>query len=134
MVEAVKQRTKASAANAEIADENEPSATSTNVAAQQEDPEEEKEPNNRREDVPDNQVSSSLDDVIINTSEQLEIVSSFDQLGIPEQLLRGMYAYGFNKPSAVQQRAILPIIRGRDVIVQSQSGTGKTCVFTLGAL
>ena len=134
MVEAVKQRTKASAANAEIADENEPSATSTNVAAQQEDPEEEKEPSNRREDVPDNQVSSSLDDVIINTSEQLEIVSSFDQLGIPEQLLRGMYAYGFNKPSAVQQRAILPIIRGRDVIVQSQSGTGKTCVFTLGAL
>ena len=53
------------------------------------------------EDIPDNQVSSSLDNVVINTSEQLEIVTSFDQLGIPEQLLRGMYAYGFNKPSAV---------------------------------
>jgi len=49
-------------------------------------------------------------------------------------LVSGLYAYGFNKPSAVQQRAILPITRGRDVIVQSQSGTGKTCVFTLGAL
>ena len=48
--------------------------------------------------------------------------------------LLGLYAYGFNKPSAVQQRAILPIINGRDVIVQSQSGTGKTCVFTVGAL
>ena len=38
------------------------------------------------------------------------------------------------RPSAVQQRAILPILKGRDVIVQSQSGTGKTCVFSLGAL
>ena len=45
-----------------------------------------------------------------------------------------MYAYGFDKPSAVQQKAILPIIKGRDVIVQSQSGTGKTCVFGLGSL
>jgi ATP-dependent RNA helicase len=41
---------------------------------------------------------------------------------------------GFDKPSAVQQRAIIPIISGRDVIVQSQSGTGKTAVFSLGAL
>lgn len=41
---------------------------------------------------------------------------------------------GFDKPSAVQQRAIMPIISGRDVIVQSQSGTGKTAVFCLGAL
>ena len=134
MVEATgKQRKKKTAPNAEPV-EDEPSAASTNAAAQQEDAEEEKEPSQRMEDIPDNQVSSSLDNVVINTSEQLEIVSSFDQLGIPEQLLRGMYAYGFNKPSAVQQRAILPIIRGRDVIVQSQSGTGKTCVFTLGAL
>ncbi len=41
---------------------------------------------------------------------------------------------GFDKPSAVQQRAIMPIISSRDVIVQSQSGTGKTAVFCLGAL
>jgi ATP-dependent RNA helicase len=46
----------------------------------------------------------------------------------------GIYYYGFDKPSAVQQRAIAPIVKGRDVIVQSQSGTGKTAVFTLGAL
>ena len=49
-------------------------------------------------------------------------------------LLRGIYAYGFEKPSAIQQRAILPIIRGRDVIAQSQSGTGKTAVFAIGCL
>jgi ATP-dependent RNA helicase len=45
-----------------------------------------------------------------------------------------VYAYGFDRPSAVQQRAIVPILKGRDVIVQSQSGTGKTCVFCVGAL
>lgn len=63
-------------------------------------------------------------------------------MGLKEELLRGIYCYGnhfffisgFDKPSAVQQRAIMPIISGRDVIVQSQSGTGKTAVFCLGAL
>lgn len=74
------------------------------------------------------------DNLIINTSEKLELINSFDELELKEELLRGLYSYGFNKPSAVQKRAILPILRKRDVIVQSQSGTGKTCVFTLGAL
>lgn len=57
--------------------------------------------------------------MVIESSEDLEIVKSFDEMGLREELLRGIYAYGFNKPSAVQQRAILPIIKGRDVIVQS---------------
>ena len=43
-------------------------------------------------------------------------------------------AYGFEKPSAIQQRAIRPIVRGRDVIAQSQSGTGKTAVFSISTL
>lgn len=49
-------------------------------------------------------------------------------------LLKGIYAYGFEKPSAIQQRAIRPILRGRDVIAQSQSGTGKVraCVKQIG--
>ena len=55
-------------------------------------------------------------------------------MGLKEELLRGIYCYGFDKPSAVQQRAIIPIINSRDVIVQSQSGTGKTAVFCLGSL
>jgi len=45
-------------------------------------------------------------------------------MGLNDLLLRGIYRYGFDKPSAVQQRAIVPIIKNRDVIVQSQSGTG----------
>ena len=73
-------------------------------------------------------------EMVIESSEDLEVVKSFDELGLREELLRGILAYGFNKPSAVQQRAILPITKKRDVIVQSQSGTGKTCVFSVGAL
>ena len=48
--------------------------------------------------------------------------------------LRGIYAYGFEKPSAIQQRAIKPIIKGRDVIAQAQSGTGKTATFSISIL
>lgn len=62
------------------------------------------------------------------------MLGTFDEMGLKEDLLRGIYAYGFEKPSAIQQRAIKPIILGRDVIAQSQSGTGKTAVFSIGAL
>lgn len=62
------------------------------------------------------------------------MVSSFEKIGLKNDLLRGVYAYGFDRPSAVQQQAIRPILQGRNVIVQSQSGTGKTSVFCLGAL
>jgi ATP-dependent RNA helicase len=61
-------------------------------------------------------------------------VTTFDQMGLKEELLRGIYAYGFEKPSAIQQRAIVPILKGRDVIAQSQSGTGKTTIFCVGVL
>jgi ATP-dependent RNA helicase len=64
----------------------------------------------------------------------LEVVPTFEKLGLSDALLRGIYAYGFEKPSAIQQRAIVPILRGRDVIAQSQSGTGKTAVFSIGIL
>ncbi len=59
---------------------------------------------------------------------------SFDDLNLKPSLLRGIYAHGFERPSAIQQRAIRPILRGRDVIAQSQSGTGKTAVFSISSL
>lgn len=68
------------------------------------------------------------------SSEDLKVFPTFDAMGLREELLRGIYSYGFEKPSAVQQRAIVPIVKGRDVIVQSQAGTGKTCVFVVGSL
>lgn len=52
-------------------------------------------------------------------------------MGLKEGLLRGVYQFGFEKPSAIQQRAIMPIISGRDVIAQAQSGTGKTSLIAL---
>ncbi|CAI0378096.1 unnamed protein product [Linum tenue] len=52
-------------------------------------------------------------------------------MGINDSLLRGIYEYGFEKPSAIQQRAVMPIIKGRDVIAQAQSGTGKTSMIAL---
>ncbi|ELK31803.1 Eukaryotic initiation factor 4A-I [Myotis davidii] len=63
-----------------------------------------------------------------------EIVDSFDDMNLSESLLRGIYAYGFEKPSAIQQRAILPCIKGYDVIAQAQSGTGKTATFAISIL
>lgn len=74
------------------------------------------------------------DKLVFETSEEVQIFPTFDIMKLREELIRGIYAYGFDKPSAVQQRAIIPIVQGRDVIVQSQSGTGKTAVFSLGAL
>jgi ATP-dependent RNA helicase len=65
---------------------------------------------------------------------ELEVVPSFEKLGLSAALLKGIYAYGFEKPSAIQQRAILPLLKGRDLIAQSQSGTGKTAVFSIGIL
>jgi len=63
-----------------------------------------------------------------------ETFDTFDQMGLHENLLRGIYAYGFEKPSAIQQKGIVPFARGFDVIQQAQSGTGKTATFCAGIL
>merc|ERR1712060_380087 len=63
-----------------------------------------------------------------------EVIESFDDMELKEDLLRGIYSYGFEKPSAIQQRAIKPLIMMRDTIAQAQSGTGKTATFTIGLL
>lgn len=68
------------------------------------------------------------------TSKKVPIVSSFEELNLKPNLLKGIYNYGFEAPSAIQSRAILQIISGRDTIAQAQSGTGKTATFTIGAL
>jgi superfamily II DNA/RNA helicase len=61
-------------------------------------------------------------------------IKSWDELELDPRLLRGIYAYGFEKPSPIQSRAIKPVIEGRDIIAQAQSGTGKTATFSIGAL
>lgn len=61
-------------------------------------------------------------------------IQSWDDLDIPNELLRGIYAYGFEKPSPIQSKSIKTLINGKDIIAQAQSGTGKTAAFTIGAL
>jgi len=73
-------------------------------------------------------------DETFESSDDIKVTTSFDSMGLREDLLRGIYAYGFERPSAIQQRAIAPILKGRDVIAQSQSGTGKTTIFCVGVL
>lgn len=58
----------------------------------------------------------------------------FDMLDIPADLLRGIFGYGFEKPSSIQQQAIVPILEGKNIVAQAQSGTGKTGAFSIGAL
>ena len=91
--------------------------------------------------------------MVFETSAGVQVVPTFDSMGLRDDLLRGIYAYGkhklhlrdrlllfsslrsgFEKPSAIQQRSILPIVRGRDVIAQAQSGTGKTATYSISLL
>jgi len=76
----------------------------------------------------------SSEGVTVTGAEEYPIFESFDDYDLEENLLRGIYSYGFEKPSAIQQRGIKPILDGRDTIGQAQSGTGKTATFTIGCL
>jgi len=74
---------------------------------------------------------------IENTREDKYIVreiEKFEELNLKDDLLRGIYANGFEYPSTIQKKAILPIIEGRDVIGQAQSGMGKTGTYSIGLL
>ncbi|GAV27404.1 ATP-dependent RNA helicase [Pichia membranifaciens] len=63
-----------------------------------------------------------------------EVATTFDQMNLKPEITRGVFGLGFEAPSAIQQRAILPIVAGRDVLAQAQSGTGKTATFSISAL
>eukprot|EP01062_Namystynia_karyoxenos_P013236 TRINITY_DN1476_c1_g1_i1.p1 TRINITY_DN1476_c1_g1~~TRINITY_DN1476_c1_g1_i1.p1 ORF type:complete len:404 (+),score=192.37 TRINITY_DN1476_c1_g1_i1:88-1299(+) len=72
--------------------------------------------------------------MVFETSSGVQVTESFDDMKLKDELLRGLHAYGFERPSAIQQRGLIPFIRGRDLIAQSQSGTGKTSMLCLGVL
>ena len=65
---------------------------------------------------------------------EVKMFDSFDNMGLPDKLLRGIYSYGFEKPSNIQQMAIVPIKDKNDILAQAQSGTGKTGAFTIGSM
>lgn len=69
----------------------------------------------------------------------IKAFSTFDEMPIfttssSLKLLQGILAYGFTKPSPIQQKIIVPLAEGHDIIAQAQSGTGKTGAFTIGTL
>lgn len=64
----------------------------------------------------------------------IKVHRTFESMNLKPDLLKGIYAYGFEAPSAIQSRAIMQIISGRDTIAQAQSGTGKTATFSIGML
>jgi len=61
-------------------------------------------------------------------------INDWEELNAKTELLRGIYANGFERPSPIQKQAILPIFNKRDIIAQAQSGTGKTACFSIGIL
>ena len=61
-------------------------------------------------------------------------LNSWDDLECDMNLLRGIYAYGFEQPSSIQKKAIPSMLKNKDIIAQAQSGTGKTGAFTIGTL
>jgi len=77
---------------------------------------------------------SACENMQVIGSEEYPACESFDDMELNDNILRGIYSYGYEKPSAIQQRAIMPVIDGRDTIGQAQSGTGKTATFLVGSL
>lgn len=59
---------------------------------------------------------------------------TFEEMGLKKKLIQGIYYYGFEKPSIIQQKGIVPLIMNKDIIAQAQSGTGKTATFVIGTL
>lgn len=78
--------------------------------------------------------NSSPERMEFSTSKEVTVAPTFEDMHLKESLLRGIYAYGYESPSAVQSRAIVQICKGRDTIAQAQSGTGKTATFSISTL
>ena len=71
---------------------------------------------------------------MMDIKDETKEIEKWDEFGLSDDLLRGVYAYGFEAPSNIQKKAILPIIQKKDVIAQAQSGCGKTGTFAIGTL
>ena len=82
-------------------------------------------------------VNNDNDNLVQNNDSSnyiVEEVGDFGDLDIPEELLRGIFGFGFEFPSPIQRKAIKPILDGKDLVAQSQSGTGKTACFLISSM
>jgi translation initiation factor 4A len=75
-----------------------------------------------------------MTDFKLTDSTDIKVYETFDEMELPDTLLRGIYSHGFERPSAIQKKGIKPIATGRDILGQAQSGTGKTATFCIGSM
>jgi translation initiation factor 4A len=68
------------------------------------------------------------------SAEDVKAYDSFESMNLSEPLLRDIFAYGYERPSVIQTKGIVPIKEGRDIIAQARSGTGKTATFCIGSM
>lgn len=81
----------------------------------------------------ENKISETIQEVK-ETIQEVKEINEWEDLNAKTPLLRGIYANGYEKPSPIQRKAILPLFEKKDIIAQAQSGTGKTACFSIGAL
>ncbi len=105
--------------------------------------EEAKEPEAPKDEEPDSnlikstyEVKVKLADLQADPNSPLYSIKSFEELGLSKELLKGLYAMKYQKPSKIQEKALPLLISNppRNMIGQSQSGTGKTAAFSLTML
>lgn len=70
----------------------------------------------------------------MSASYKAKTINDWEDYDMNPKILRGIYGFGYEKPSPIQSRAIQPMIEGHDLIAQAQSGTGKTGAFSIGTL
>ena len=61
-------------------------------------------------------------------------MKTFAQLGIVPEIIEKLQKQGIKQPTPIQERAIPPVFKGKDVIAKAQTGTGKTLAFLLPIL
>lgn len=75
-----------------------------------------------------------MSELNITCNQDIKEYELFDNMDLKLNLLKGIFSHGFEKPSPVQKKAIVPIINGTECIVHAQSGVGKTGVFSIAML
>ena len=90
-----------------------------------------------------NEIINSIDNSMTMRAPEIKVeenppllkeINNWEDLNAKTPLLRGIYANGFEIPSPIQKKAIIPIFEKKDLIAQAQSGTGKTACFSIGVL
>lgn len=90
---------------------------------------------NRKMDLPSDVAPAIIvEDGGVLPTPNLKIYDTFESMNLEDKMLRGIFSHGFERPSDIQTKAIVPMKDGHDVLAQARSGTGKTATFCIGAM